>query len=640
MTAAGEAGRAVWLFSLDSEGFHAAPTTTGSLIAWYLRHGARSEATAFRQVHYRERAEVEASAPARLAEFARAAAACEDPEFPPLAGLSVYTWNAAEFAWLAREIRRHCPGAVVVAGGPHVQQAADWLDREGIGLVVLGEGEAVFQSLLDTPRSRWPELAGIAMLRDDGELVMGAGRAQRIRLEDLPSPLEVVPLCDAEGRPLYDAVSYETTRGCPFRCAFCEWGTGAIGTKMLSFPLERVRADFERIVRAGIPNIWLADSNFGALRDDVEKARLICELKAAHGLPRSFATSWSKKHSPRVQEIVLMLHRHGLLPYYQLALQTLTPRALALCHRENMAANEYEPVAKRMAEAGVPISAELIWGLPGDDLASFEAGLGRLLAVFPDVNIFGYTLLPGTEFHDRREELQLQTVPVAGYGKAKGEYVVGSLSFGREEGEEGYLLISAHQWLVTGYVLSRTVRWMALEGSLPTGQWLRFAARRLLEAFAGAVPVDDPRDRLQVYEARAGIYLAMLAEPERLQQVLGCAMEDWLRLQDAARLRPVLQRLLRLDGWIRPRFGPVQTFRVETDIALPEVLDALGAMRLPEAVFDASQAREYRFESPGGLGVVLCSPDGGHWLQARLLAPEEPRLALERPADALIRLGV
>ncbi|MFM7784752.1 MAG: radical SAM protein, partial [Gammaproteobacteria bacterium] len=424
----------------------------------------------------------------------------------------------------------------------------------------------------------------------------------------------------------------------PFRCAFCEWGTGAIGTKMLSFPLERVRADFERIVRAGIPNIWLADSNFGALRDDLEKARLVCELKAAHGLPRSFATSWSKKHSPRVQEIVLMLHRHGLLPYYQLALQTLTPRALALCHRENMAANEYEPVAQRMAEAGVPISAELIWGLPGDDLASFEAGLGRLLAVFPDVNIFGYTLLPGTEFHDRREELQLQTVPVAGYGKAKGEYVVGSLSYPREEGEEGYLLISAHQWLVTGYALSRTVRWMALEGSLPVGPWLRFAARRLLAAFADALPVSDPTDRLQVYEARAAVYLALLAEPARLQVVLESAMEDWLTAQDAPRARQVLTQLMQLDAWIRPRFGAAENRVVEADFALPEVLDALAAMRLPDAACFRREPREYRLQSPGGLGVVLCSPDGGHWLQARLVEPEEQPLRLA--ADAALRLGV
>ena len=66
----------------------------------------------------------------------------------------------------------------------------------------------------------------------------------------------------------------------------------------------------EAIVNSGIKDLWLADSNFGALKSDIDKAKLICELKVRTGLPHTFATSWSKKHSPKVQEIVLMLHRH------------------------------------------------------------------------------------------------------------------------------------------------------------------------------------------------------------------------------------------------------------------------------------------------------------------------------------------
>ena len=91
---------------------------------------------------------------------------------------------------------------------------------------------------------------------------------------------------------------------------------------------------------------------------------------------------------------MLLLHRSRLLPHYQLALQTLTPEALRLSNRQNMSSNEYEPIAKSMAEQGVPIAAELIWGLPGDNLADFERNLDQLLATFPNINIFGYTLLP------------------------------------------------------------------------------------------------------------------------------------------------------------------------------------------------------------------------------------------------------
>ena len=461
--------RPVWLFSLDSEQFHAAPTTTGGLIAWYRAWGATPAAIDFRQLHFREREDVAAWSARELTALAEEAAAALARGLEPVAGISFYTWNAAEFLELVRRLRAACPGLAIVAGGPHVQQAESYLGIDPIDVIVLGEGEATFQELLDTPRAAWSRVPGIAWLDSAGAVATSAPRERQRDLAKLPSPFDVLELTDAAGRPRYDAVTYETTRGCPYKCAFCEWGTGAIGTKMIGFPMERLRRDWQKIVRAGIPNIWLADSNFGALKDDIEKARLICELKEQHGLPRTFATSWSKKHSPRVQQIVLMLHEHGLLPFYQLALQTLTPRALELCHRENMAANEYEPIAQRMAEAGIPISAELIWGLPGDDLASFERNLDRLLATFPNINIFGYTLLPGTEFYERREEYRIETLPVAGYGKAHGEYVVGCHTFARAEGEEGYFLITAHVILLSGYVLTHTARWLTLATDVPGG---------------------------------------------------------------------------------------------------------------------------------------------------------------------------
>ena len=64
----------------------------------------------------------------------------------------------------------------------------------------------------------------------------------------------------------------------------------------------------------------------------------------------------------------------------------------------------------------MPIAAELIWGLPGDNLADFERNLDQLLSSFPNINIFGYTLLPGTEFYQRRQEYRIEAIPVAGYG--------------------------------------------------------------------------------------------------------------------------------------------------------------------------------------------------------------------------------
>ena len=394
--------RPVWLFSMDTEQFSAPPMTTGGLKAFHMRYGASRESTEIDLIHFFQAEEVAVWFDENCDALAARARQALEAGVEPIVGFSVYTWNAAEFLAAMRRVRRSVPEITIVAGGPHVQQADDYLFDEALDLVVLGEGEQTFQELLDCrSRADWAEIAGLAYLDTARNLHTTASRPRRVALDELPSALEVIELRDAEGRPRYERVAYETARGCPFRCSFCEWGTGAIGTKMYQFSLDRIRDDLEQLIEGGVQDVWLCDSNFGALREDLEKVKIIVELRQRTGRPSTFATSWSKSHSPRVQEIVLLLRRHGLLQHYNLALQTLTPLALQLSNRKNMRSNTYEPIAKQMAEEGVPIATELIWGLPGDNLEEFEANLDTLAGVFPNINIFGYTLLPGTEFYRR-----------------------------------------------------------------------------------------------------------------------------------------------------------------------------------------------------------------------------------------------
>jgi radical SAM superfamily enzyme YgiQ (UPF0313 family) len=424
--------------------------TTGGLKAFFMARGRTAGSTDVELVHFlRQRDQEKWLGEEWLGPVRARTGAAIDAGVQPVFGFC-YTWNVAEFIDIARRLKSAFPAALVVAGGPHVQRAEDFLFEDGFDVIVLGEGEETFCELLDcASQSGWTDVAGLAFIDESGSVRRGPSRGRSTALDEFPTALDYVPLRDSSGEPLYQQVAYESSRGCPYRCSFCEWGTGAIGTKMYQFSLERIRSDFERLVKGGVRDFWLSDSNFGALREDLAKAEMVIELRERTGLPRTFATSWSKNHNKRVQRIVRMLHDNDLLSHYHLALQTLTPRALELSHRTNMRANDYEPIVKSLAEDGIPVAAELIWGLPGDTLAEFEANLDHLLAIFPNINIFGYTLLPGTEFYEKRDEYELATVPVAGYGKAKGEYVVGCHTFNRDEGEEGYFLI-------TSYAISRS----------------------------------------------------------------------------------------------------------------------------------------------------------------------------------------
>ncbi len=123
--------RPVWLFSLDSENFHAAPTTTGGLIAWYRVNGSAPAGTDFRQVHFRERGQVAAMGRATSRRNSPPRPAMRTPQaWSRWLDLSFYTWNAAEFLELTRLVRAACPQILIVAGGPHVQQAED-VSRNG-----------------------------------------------------------------------------------------------------------------------------------------------------------------------------------------------------------------------------------------------------------------------------------------------------------------------------------------------------------------------------------------------------------------------------------------------------------------------------------------------------------------------------
>jgi hypothetical protein len=620
--------RPVWLLSMDSEQFNAPPTTTAGLSSYYRKTGQRAGETDITLVHFQAAEEIDTWLHTwQKNDLPRAEAALEK-NLAPVIGFSFYTWNAAEFLDLLNRMKALVPGALFVAGGPHVQQVEDYLGVDPLDVIFVGEAEISFREFLDCKQpSDWQQVDGLAYL-EQGQLQRTPERARCRELDQFPSPLEVLQLTDEQGNPRYQSIAYETSRGCPFKCAFCEWGTGAIGSKMYQWSMSRITNDWEQIIAAGIKDIWLADSNFGALKQDIDKARLIVDLKERTGLPTSFATSWSKKHSRQVQEIALLLHHNGLLPHYQLALQTLTPEALRLSNRQNMSSNEYQPIAKHMSEQGVPIAAELIWGLPGDNLPDFERNLDQLLATFPNINIFGYTLLPGTEFYKRRDEYRIKAIPVAGYGKAKGEYVVECHSFDREQGEEGYFLISAHILAVHGHILPMTTRLLALQGDIAVSPLLRDILRALLTAFESELKDLDRDDRMAVYEERNRIYLAVLADRDKLYRVIRETLVDHhqRRALDPA---PAL-RGLSLDAALCPRMGGESNERVAFDFQAQILFNSLAAMELPTQ--DATATVDLMIRHPGGVGEILHDADGGSWLRGVI---EDQEATREQATSAL-----
>ena len=193
--------RPVWLFSMDTEQFRAPPLTTGALKAHFCARGRSADATEIELVHFLEAGQIEQWLETDWPQRVRPRAT-EAAELRPVFGLRCYTCNVAEFLDIARLVRSAVPEALIVAGGPHVQRAADFLFDEALDVVFLGEGEATFTEWLDcADRSDWKDVAGLAFL-EGGELITTPERPRETDLDRLPTALDVVPLRSPEGLSL------------------------------------------------------------------------------------------------------------------------------------------------------------------------------------------------------------------------------------------------------------------------------------------------------------------------------------------------------------------------------------------------------------------------------------------------------
>ena len=165
---------------MDSDQFWAAPTTTGGLKAYYKHYGQCWDDTHIELVHFRNSDETNNWQHYWKSQGIAIAQAALAQGHQPVAGFSFYTWNAAEFLTLLALLKQSCPELIIFAGGPHVQQAEDYLFDDPIDVICLGEGEESFQQFLDcNNRADWSNINGLAYLNDKGEIHTTAPRVRK-----------------------------------------------------------------------------------------------------------------------------------------------------------------------------------------------------------------------------------------------------------------------------------------------------------------------------------------------------------------------------------------------------------------------------------------------------------------------------
>jgi len=299
-------------------------------------------------------------------------------------GFSTYVWNVKLSLAIARRLKERKPDILIVFGGPQVPDRTEAFLRENpfVDVAVNGEGEHAFARLLDVWPSRdWTGIANLSYLRD-GALVVQA-KGPRIRdLAEVPSPyLEetFAPLMRANPDENW-IVLWETNRGCPFQCTFCDWGS-ATQAKVFQFDLPRLEREIAWFADRRIEFIFCCDANFGILARDIQLAESLARTKAERGYPRAVSVQNTKNATDRAYLTQKILSDAGMNKGVTLSMQSLDPGTLKAIKRQNIALDTYEELQRRFTRDRVETYSDLILGLPGETRAGMLEAAAHLSAL-------------------------------------------------------------------------------------------------------------------------------------------------------------------------------------------------------------------------------------------------------------------
>jgi len=320
---------------------------------------------------------------------------------PYLVAFSCSVWNMEYNKAFAKKLKETYPECIVVFGGHHVSPDASMLtDLNFVDILVHGGGEESFKAILlaFSENRKLNDIPNISFCSPDGSVVSTIKKLPDTTA--YPSPyLEGYFDGILEDDIKFSAI-IETNRGCPNKCAFCDWGD--LQKKVVLFPINKIENELIWIAEHKIEYVYCADANFGLFERDDKITDLIAELKKKKGYPQRFRVNIAKNITGVVKGIVEKFHNNSLDKSLPLSYQSLSPTVLRNIGRKNLDLSHFKSLMALYNQIGVSTSSELIIGLPGETYKSFCEGICTLLECgqHKSINVYACELLPNSQMGD------------------------------------------------------------------------------------------------------------------------------------------------------------------------------------------------------------------------------------------------
>jgi radical SAM superfamily enzyme YgiQ (UPF0313 family) len=315
---------------------------------------------------------------------------------PDVVAFSCYIWNRKILGELLTELPKVLPEVKLWCGGPEVSYDAEiFLERyPQVTGVMRGEGEQVFAQLAAYYIEGTGSLSGIDGLTyrsTDGKIFENPFAAV-VDMDTIPFPYE--DLSQFQHKIIY----YESSRGCPFRCSYC---LSSLDKRVRFRSLELVKKELSVFLDNQIPQVKFVDRTFNCHKErTVELLKWIIEHDNG-------VTNFHFEVAADLiteEELELMSRMRPGLIQLEIGVQSTNPETIRLIDRTMDLEKLRQIVAKIKSFGNIHQHLDLIAGLPGEDLASFQRSFDDVFSMEPEQLQLGFLkVLKGAKMRKEAE---------------------------------------------------------------------------------------------------------------------------------------------------------------------------------------------------------------------------------------------
>jgi len=305
---------------------------------------------------------------------------------PDVLAVCTYIWNIDMVLCLCKELKLVLPEVKIILGGPEASFRGKELmgSHPEIDGIVLGEGENALPSYLNGT------IPNGFIYRHNNEIVQNGSYQCICDLNELPSPYTPEMLSSLKGKLAY----FESSRGCPFSCSYC-LSSATLGVRY--FSVERVKDDILKLVSSGVETIKFVDRTFNAntaFATEIVSFLLTLDTKT---------TFHFEVGADLFKDELLNLLLSAPEGKFQIeaGIQSTNPETLKSVCRTTDTQYALSVLKKISARKNIHVHADLICGLPHEDLSSFKNSFNDLFAARPHTLQVGFLkLLHGSKLRD------------------------------------------------------------------------------------------------------------------------------------------------------------------------------------------------------------------------------------------------